>query len=145
MVFNMSNKDSKVNESGVAVTYSEAAWKRAYVKYSFSFTIGGEAHRTWYNPDTERTYTDCGDKAEALYEAALKIDLLLQESSLKAQIYIIDLYNFVCKHSRAMIKVMQVLQRAPASEVRHEPLSSDADIRLKEFLEVSRDKEKTVH
>jgi hypothetical protein len=138
----MSNKDSKINESEVAVSFSDAAWKKAQAKYSFSFKIHGQAYRTW--TDTETRYFDCGDKGEALYEAAEKIDSLMQESSLKARIDIIDLYNFVCKHSRAMIKVIQVLKGAPASEVCHQPLSSDADI-PEDFFELSGNKEKTVH
>jgi hypothetical protein len=149
-VCDMSKVNSKTNENVAAVTYSEAAWKRAYAKYSFAFTIQGEGYRTWYNPNTESMYFDCADKAEALYEVGDKIDELLRESGLNARIDIIDLYNFVRKHSRAMIKVMQALRGTPASEHRYQLLGSDAinadEVSLEQSLsEVSGDQKKTLH
>jgi hypothetical protein len=142
----MSNADSKCMKGELWVTLSDAAIKKAHSKYSFEFAIHGVAYRAWYDPKTDMTYFDCGEKADALFQLTEEINRLIYEGHMEAQINIIDLHKFVCKHLRAMTKVVQELQLAPASERRYEVLNSDGisveDWCLEELSEVTPEQKK---
>jgi predicted RNA-binding Zn ribbon-like protein len=118
----MSNVQSKCIKAEIWETYSEDAAKKAYSKYSFDFTIGGVAYRAWYDPETDTKYFDCGEMAEGLFQLTEEIDRLITESHLKSKVDTVDLHKFVCKHLRAMIKVVREYKLAPALERRHELL-----------------------
>jgi hypothetical protein len=130
----MSNVDTKRMKGELWVTYSEAAYKKAYSKYSFEFTIHGVAYRVWYDLEKDTTFFDCGDKADTLFPLTEEIDRLIYEGHSKNRIDIIDLHKFVCKHLRTMIKVLQEMQRAPASERCNQVLYSNGEVSCLEEL-----------
>jgi hypothetical protein len=112
----MSKVESKFATAYVQESYSDAALKRAWSKYSFNYKIDGEARHTWYDSNTSEVGFDDGKGAEELFNLTEEIDRVIRESHSKADIDVLDLREFACKHLRAMIKVEQELQRAPASE-----------------------------
>jgi hypothetical protein len=120
----MSNTESKFHEADVMVTYSDAALKKAYLKYSFDFTIDGDACRTWYDPEKDVACFDCGDAGEELYQLSREIERAIKECESKSCIDILELRKFALKHIKAMIRVEKELQNAPASERRWEVLKS---------------------
>jgi hypothetical protein len=112
----MSNVESKFATAYVQESYSDAVLKRAWSKYSFNYKIDGEACHTWYDSNTGKVGFDYEEEAEELFNLTEEIDRVIRESHSKADIDVLDLRKFACKHLRAMIKVEQELQRAPASE-----------------------------
>src|ERR1700730_13500123 len=125
----MSNVESKFATAYVQASYSAAALKRAWSKYSFNYKIGGEAFRAWYDSNTGEvglwgTSYDSNtgavdyeaDEADVLFNLTTKIDRVIRESHSESYIDVLDLRRFACKHLQAMIKVDKKLQRAPASE-----------------------------
>jgi hypothetical protein len=102
-------------------TYLDTTIKRALSKYSFRFEIDGIACRAGYDPDKNEFDIEgsSGNRAELL-ELAGKIEVILRGS--KPELDRLDLYRFLYKHLRAMMKVEQELQRAPLSERRFELL-----------------------
>jgi hypothetical protein len=112
----MSNIESKFSEADLLMTYSKAALKKAHLKYSFDFSIAGAACRTWYDPEKDGAYFDCGDGGESLFQLTREIERAIEECGSKSDIDILDLRKFVFKHVQAMIRVEKELQRTPASE-----------------------------
>jgi hypothetical protein len=123
-VSKMSNTPSKFHTATVQLTYSEAARKNAWSKYSFDFTFDGKTWRTWYDPENEAICFDCGDAAEELHQLVQKIDDALADCEAKLEVDVLDARKFAFKHLQAMIKVEKELQRSPMSERRYEVVES---------------------
>lgn len=115
----MSNADSKYMTPGSLVHYSEEVAKKARQKYSFEFTMHGRTYRTWFDPKTEKTCFDCGEKAEALVWLSENIDRLMLVINLNDRIDIVDLHKFLCKHLQASIEMLEEMKGAPISERQH--------------------------
>jgi hypothetical protein len=94
------------------------------LKYSFDFTIDGEACQTWCDPENNRVCFDCGNLAEFLNQLTLKIDRAIKQCESKSEIDILDVRKFALKHIEAMIRVEKELQGAPDSERHFELLNS---------------------
>jgi hypothetical protein len=120
----MSNTECKLQEADLQVSYSDTALKKAYSKYSFHFKIDGDACRTWFDPEKDLAFFDCGDTGEQLYELSREIERVIEECVSKTSIDILDLRKFALKHIQAMIRVEKELQKAPASERRWEVVKS---------------------
>jgi hypothetical protein len=113
----MSQTPSKFCEADLEVTYSEAALKNAYLKYTFDFSIDGEACRTWYDPEKNVACFDCVDDAgESLFQLTREIERAIKDCESKSDLDILDLRKFALKHVQAMIRVEKELQRTPASK-----------------------------
>jgi hypothetical protein len=121
----MSNTPSKFHTATVRVTYSKPVLEKAWLKYSFGFTVDGEAYRIWHNPEKEVVCFDCGDAGELLYQLTREIELAVKQCGARSDIDVLDLRKFACKHLQAMIKVEKELQRAPASERHCKVLNSE--------------------
>jgi hypothetical protein len=120
----MSNTPSKLHTATVQMTYSKPVLKKAWLKYSFGFTIDGDAYRTWQDPEKEVVCFDCGDVGEQLHQLTQQIEQSINECGANSEIDTFDLRKFACKHLQAMIKVEKELQCAPASEHRWEVLNT---------------------
>ena len=131
----MSNANSKYMTPGSLAHYSEEVAKKARQKYSFEFTINGAAYRAWFDPKTEKTYFDCGEKAEALVWLSEHIDRLMLVINLNDRIDIVDLHKFVCKHLQASIETLEELKRAPISEQQYLNGGEDMPQSVEEFLQ----------
>jgi hypothetical protein len=119
----MSTTSSKLNTATVQLTYSEPALKKAWLKYSFDFTIDEVPCRTWYDPENDVSCFDCGDAGEQLHQLTQHVEQCIKECGAASEIDTFDLRKFACKHLQAMIKVEKELQCAPASEHRWEALN----------------------
>jgi hypothetical protein len=138
--------ESKVCEGNVQETYSETTLKKAWSKYSFEFKIDGVTCQAGYDRQLEKFYAECpetapeaSELAHKVFGLAEKVELVMRQSNGLDQL---DARKFLCKHLRAMIKVEQELQRAPASERRYElsnskPIDTEgASLEDQCFLEV---------
>jgi hypothetical protein len=120
----MSNTECKLQEADLQVSYSDTALKKAWLKYSFDFTIDGKACRTWYDPENDLECFDCGDAAEFLYQLTQKIEKSIAECGAKLEVDVLDVRKFAFKHLQALIRVEKKLQRSPMSERRYEVVDS---------------------
>jgi cell division septum initiation protein DivIVA len=125
----MANLQSKWLKGNIQETYSEAALTKALSKYSFEFKVNGASCQAAYDRQLKKFYTECPEAtpeasklADKVFGLAQKVERLISRS--KSGLDIIDARKFLCKHLRAMIKVDQELQHAPASERRYELLNS---------------------
>jgi hypothetical protein len=121
----MSNTPSKFHTATVRVTYSKPVLEKAWLKYSFDFTIDEVPCRTWYDPENDVSCFDCGDAGEQLHQLTQHVEQCIKECGAASEIDTFDLRKFACKHLQAMIKVEKELQRAPASERHCKVLNSE--------------------
>jgi hypothetical protein len=98
-----------------------AAIKRAFLNYSFGFTLHGVACRSWFDPETDEACFDCDDTAEGLFHLAQDLERLIDKSDLLSRVDLLELRKYLCKHLQAMIKVERELHR---SKRRYELLNS---------------------
>ena len=103
-------------------TYSDAAVAKAMSKYSFGFKIDGVAYHCGYDPQESKLYIEGPATRAELLELVEKLEVIIREA--KPDLDLLDVRKFLCKHLRAMTKVGEALQRAPASERRFEVLDS---------------------
>jgi hypothetical protein len=106
----------------VRETYSDAAVAKAMSKYSFEFKIDGVASRAGYDPQKSKLYIDGPATGSEFIALAEKVEVLIDSKA--DDLDPLDVRKFLCKHLRAMTKVGEAFQRAPASERRFELLDS---------------------
>jgi hypothetical protein len=119
----MTTIQSKFVEGTVRETYSDAALRKAWSKYSFDFKLDGVACRAGYDLQESKLCIEGPEKGAELLDLAEKVEAIIPES--KADLDPLEVRKFLCKHLRAMTKVEQELHRAPASERRFELLDSE--------------------
>jgi hypothetical protein len=119
----MKNVESKCKEGIVRETYSDAALRKAWSKYSFRFKIDGVTCRAGYDPQENKLYIDGPATGAELLYLVDKLEVMIRES--KSDLNSLDIRRFLWKHLRAMMKVEQELQRASVSERRFELLDSE--------------------
>ena len=98
-----------------------AAIKRAFLNYSFGFTLHGVACRSWFDPEKDEACFDCDDTAEGLFHLAQDLERLIDKSDLLSRVDLLELRKYLCKHLQAMIKVERELH---CSKRRYELLNS---------------------
>ena len=81
------------------------------------------ACRAGYDLQKSKLCIEGPEKGAELLDLAEKVEAIIPES--KADLDPLEVRKFLCKHLRAMTKVEQELQRAPASERRFELLDSE--------------------
>jgi hypothetical protein len=109
-------------EGDVKMTYSEAAVKKAYSKYGFTFKIDGEICSTWYDQKKHRIIIDCLFDGGKLVALGQEVERLINE--VPDDFKSLDVRKFLFKYIRTMAKVEEELKRATISERRYELLNS---------------------
>jgi hypothetical protein len=107
--------EGKLMEGTVRETYSDAALRKAWSKYSFEFKLDGVACHACYDPQSNDLCMDVPHEGAGLLDLAERVDAIIRES--KGDLDPLDLRRFLCKHLRAMIKVLQELRHAPVAEL----------------------------
>jgi hypothetical protein len=94
--------------------HSEIVVKKAMSEYLFNFAIGGKVCRTWCDIDKKEACFDCpdhlGDVVKSLSKLSKDIERVVEACASKTKVNVLDIREFVFKHTRAMIRVDEQLQ-----------------------------------